>query len=39
VVRLYSHRPARLLGVEAEETFVVVKLEEFKCVGRTSQEV
>ena len=33
VVRLYSHRPARLLGVEAEETFVVVKLEEFKVRG------
>jgi dihydroorotase (EC 3.5.2.3) len=33
VVRLYSHRPARLLGVETEETFVVVKLEEFKVRG------
>jgi dihydroorotase len=33
VVRLYSYRPARLLGVDPEGTFVVVKLEEFTIRG------
>jgi len=33
VVRLYSRRPARLLGVNPEGTFVVVKLEEFTIRG------
>jgi dihydroorotase (EC 3.5.2.3) len=30
VVRLYSHRPARLLGVDIENAFTIVKLEEFE---------